>query len=195
MFENSVKLLTQAIQKEVSSLSVQIFISDQFSSKNESCRLMIRKHIVDTFKYLLTPSECESVLDLKNIPTSAQCYFSISHNLNNGGYAQSTSQIGFDLEDFNRVKPEVVQRVSTPHDIRQAPSTQYLWSAKESIFKLISQTIEKTNSDFVLSHINSISWNSSNLVDLFYTQYKQKAVIGALIKEENTIISIACFAE
>lgn len=90
---------------------------------------------------------------------------SISHCQNLGGYAFSmfdsnhVHQIGFDLEESNRVRPEIAKRVSFNEDeFAAASSAASLWVAKESAFKCL----KGPRQPHVISEIEIGDWQKTD---------------------------------
>lgn len=119
-----------------SGLMVSGLILEEFSSKNPMFRLNIRMGIVES--NVLTPKENEMLLDLNQRPKTADWNFSVSHSDKIGGYVQSDQIIGLDIERSERVQKKIIQRVSTEKEMSEAPGTDYLWTAKEAVFKALS---------------------------------------------------------
>ncbi|AZZ35405.1 hypothetical protein CIK05_00845 [Bdellovibrio sp. qaytius] len=119
-----------------SGLMASGLILEEFSSQNPVHRLNIRMGIIES--NVLTPQENELLLDLNNRPKTADWNFSISHSDKIGGYIQSDQIIGMDIERSDRVQKKVVERVSSAIEMSEAPGTDYLWTAKEAVFKALS---------------------------------------------------------
>lgn len=119
-----------------SGLMASGLILEEFSSKNPNFRLNIRMGIVES--NVLTTKENELLLDLNQRPKTADWNFSISHSDKIGGYVQSDQIIGLDIERSERVLAKTIQRVSTSAEMNEAPGTDYLWTAKEAVFKALS---------------------------------------------------------
>lgn len=119
-----------------SGLMASGLILEEFSSKNPNFRLNIRMGIVES--NVLTAKENELLLDLNQRPKTADWNFSISHSDKIGGYVQSDQIIGMDIERSERVLSKTIQRVSSEKEMNEAPGTDYLWTAKEAVFKALS---------------------------------------------------------
>lgn len=128
-------------------------ILEEFGSQNPVNRLNIRLGIVES--NLLTEAENKNILDLNQIPKSGSYYFSISHSDVIGGYVQSDRIIGLDIERTDRVQRRIIQRVSTEKEMAEAPGPDYLWTAKEAVFKALSLE--------VMSQVVIANWKSCEL--------------------------------
>lgn len=82
--------------------------------------------------------------------------FSISHCKNYGVFACSPREnndhqfIGVDLEINVRVTKEIINRVSTPVEVFDAPSAVQLWTAKEASFKSLIENKTQLLSDLLI---------------------------------------------
>ncbi len=119
-----------------SGLMASGLILEEFSSKNPVHRLNIRMGIVES--NVLSKEENEKLLDLKQRPKTNDWNFSISHSDKIGGYIQSDQIIGMDIERSDRVQKKIIQRVSSEKEMAEAPGSDYLWTAKEAVFKALS---------------------------------------------------------
>lgn len=119
-----------------SGLMTSGLVLEEFSSKNPAHRLNIRLGIVEG--NVLTEEENKNILDLSQIPKAHAWHFSISHSDFVGGYVQSDQVLGMDIERSERVLRKTIQRVSSEKEIAESPGPDYLWTAKEAIFKSLS---------------------------------------------------------
>lgn len=119
-----------------SKLMASGLILEEFSSKNPVHRLNIRLGIVES--NVLTKEENDSLLDLNKRPKTNDWNFSISHSDKVGGYIQSDQILGMDIERSERVQRRIIQRVSSEKEMAEAPGPDYLWTAKEAVFKALS---------------------------------------------------------
>ena len=138
-----------------SGLMASGLILEEFSSKNPVYRLNIRMGIVES--NVLSPEDCVKLLDLNQRPKTADWSFSISHSDKIGGYVQSDQMIGLDIERSERVQKKVVERVSSELEMAEAPGTDYLWTAKEAVFKALSLE--------VMSQAVVTDWQPTNYLD------------------------------
>lgn len=119
-----------------SGLMASGLILEEFSSTNPVHRLNIRMGIVES--NVLTKEENDSLLNLNLRPKTKDWNFSISHSDKIGGYIQSDQILGMDIERSDRVQRRIIQRVSTEKEMAEAPGPDYLWTAKEAVFKALS---------------------------------------------------------
>lgn len=138
-----------------SGLMASGLILEEFSSKNPVHRLNIRMGIVES--NVLSKEENEKLLDLKQRPKTADWNFSISHSDKIGGYIQSDQIIGMDIERTERVQKKIIQRVSSEQEMSEAPGSDYLWTAKEAVFKALSLE--------VMSQVVVTDWQPVNYLD------------------------------
>ncbi|GIL17307.1 MAG: hypothetical protein BroJett040_10580 [Oligoflexia bacterium] len=118
-FEISSEELT-FIRTHLKSPSLEVVLSSEFSSTSPDFRNKIQERV-------------------KTLNISSGSQKSISHTSLLGGFAYTREplQIGFDLEVTDRVRPEIIQRMSTPAELAAAPGPAHLWCAKEAIFKAL----------------------------------------------------------
>lgn len=100
--------------------SLEIHLSPDFSSDKTGFREKIKA-------------------ELAKFQLHSQAQKSISHTNTLGGFAltQDPIQLGFDLEISDRVRPEIIRRMSTQKEVDEAPSPAHLWCAKEAVFKAL----------------------------------------------------------
>lgn len=78
----------------------------------------------------------EDLLDLTRRPRVDGWFVSVSHTGEVGGWVAARRPIGFDVERLARLRPELIARIATPHEIAAAaPDARWLWPAKEAAFK------------------------------------------------------------
>lgn len=140
-----------------SGLMASGLILEEFSSSNPVHRLNIRMGIVES--NVLSKEENDLLLDLKQRPKTKDWNFSISHSDKIGGYLQSDQIIGMDIERSERVQRRIIQRVSTEKEMAEAPGPDYLWTAKEAVFKALSLE--------VMSQAVVGKWQPTTFVDTF----------------------------
>jgi 4'-phosphopantetheinyl transferase len=88
---------------------------------------------------------------------------SISHCQSLGGFAFTTFdsdhviQIGFDIEEDERVRPEIARRVcQTDTEFQSAPSPASLWTAKEAAYK----ALKGPKQPLVVSDLEVTNWQT-----------------------------------
>ena len=106
-----------------------------WGAKEAGYRDLIRASI----KEVLQPEE--NVADLTRPPKSSKWSISVSHAPHFGGWAAVPlpERIGFDVEENRRISPAVIERMSTPQEIKDCPNPSFLWCAKEAYFKALAQ--------------------------------------------------------
>lgn len=90
---------------------------------------------------------------------------SISHCPSMGGFAFTTFdsnhvvQIGFDIEEIERVRTETARRIcDSPQEFEAAPSAASLWTAKEAAFK----SLKGPKQPLVISALKLSNWQTVN---------------------------------
>lgn len=153
-----------------SGLMASGLILEEFSSSNPVHRLNIRMGIVES--NVLTKEETNILLDLSKRPKTNDWNFSISHSDKIGGYIQSDQILGMDIERSNRVQRRIIQRVSTEKEMAEAPGPDYLWTAKEAVFKALSLE--------VMSQVVVCEWQPCLFENTF--KFRAKAPNGINLK-------------
>lgn len=143
---------------------------EEFSSSNPVHRLNIRMGLVES--NILTKEENENLLNLDLRPKSNDWNFSISHSDKIGGYIQSDQIIGMDIERSDRVQRRVIQRVSSEKEMAEAPGPDYLWTAKEAVFKAMSLE--------VMSQAVVGEWQACSFANTF--KFRAKPPQGLILK-------------
>ncbi len=100
----------------------------------------------------------DQVLNLNQPPKVNGIHLSISHNSQLGGFVISDCAVGFDIEDRNRITKNLIQRVSSEDEIRQAPFASALWGAKESAWKALQQSSHTNFKPKVISEVQITNW-------------------------------------
>lgn len=123
-----------------------IRVSSDWSSRSENYRQKIRSSLSHE-----TGEDCHS---LTGPPKLRGYHASIAHCPIAGGYVaqkRPAYKIGFDLEDRERLTRQLIERVSTPEEIAQAPAHETLWVAKEAAFKCLAADLGiKTIAELVI---------------------------------------------
>ena len=138
----------------------QILLRDEWKSTALDYRDLIRRFLFENF------SADKSILDLSQRPLLPQGSVSVSHSSLCGGFAITTVpgvSLGFDIEENERMREQVVARVSSSEELETAPSLAALWAAKEAAFKSFPKGVQPP----VMSSISVNSWKKAD--DGFYT--------------------------
>jgi phosphopantetheinyl transferase len=117
---------------------LEFHLDPKWASTYVDHRLNIRRH-------LYKKTKLKSVLDLDQIPKALELktdlqtvkFVSISHSPVLGGFVLSSKQIGFDLEQNQRLSPSVLKRISDDDERQMLPAHMQsaLWTIKESVYK------------------------------------------------------------
>ncbi len=89
----------------------------------------------------------EDSLDLRNVPQKIgikgkDFFSSLSHTDDIGAFTFDSYPVGVDLENYDRIRKDVIARVSRPAELNLNPDTALLWSMKEAGFKSIPFIIQ-----------------------------------------------------
>lgn len=84
-------------------------------------------------------TEVSDLTDLAKIPRPHSWSLSITHAQNLGAWiaVKRPMRIGLDIEVAARIRPAILERVCSSHEIAAAPRPEFLWSAKEAYFKAL----------------------------------------------------------
>ena len=117
---------------------LEFHLDSKWASTYVDHRLNIRRH-------LYKKTKLKSVLDLDQIPKTLKLkedpenfkFVSISHSPILGGFVLSSNQIGFDLEQNQRLSHSLLQRISNQDERQMLPQQMQsaLWTIKESVYK------------------------------------------------------------
>lgn len=155
-------------------------------------RQAIRGLIKDQLKALdihLTPIELEQLKDLNHRPRFfSGFYVSVSHSKSMGVFAIGKGPCGVDVESKSRIRKALVERVSSREDVKNALEFPYLWTAKESAFKLLSPIHHSLK---VLSEISKIHWQREGEGGWDFTIQNPIPVVGRTWDDGETIVSIS----
>ncbi len=161
-------------------VAIDIFVSPVWSASHPNSRQQIRENIIKTLKFKkhdLNKLAKNEILNLNLVPNLTQMMvgLSISHCPGLGGFAYCKLKapvefdtglgvginVGFDIEEAQRVSMKVVKRVSTKEEILAAPSPEALWVAKEACFK--ASNFKYPNSQYrLISKIKIHHWQSNH---------------------------------
>jgi 4'-phosphopantetheinyl transferase EntD len=131
--------------------------------------------------------EHEALTDLKQPPRPVKFSVSISHTKGFGAWiaCPRPHRIGFDVENQARIKCEIVERVSTPSELKAAPRFEYLWCAKEAHFKAMESDQPAT-----ISRLEISGWKEKNGLFTFEGG-KTIPVEGFVLESPPYILAIA----
>lgn len=105
----------------------------------------------------------EDALDLRNVPQkiaikNKDYYSSLTHTDDVGVFTFDSFPVGVDIESPERIRKEIVARVSTKSELTMGPNFQIAWSIKEASFKAIPFIVQpKTISDIKIQSISPFS--------------------------------------
>ena len=135
--------------------SLDIDVREEWSAQTSNHRGLIRQALGARY------GEDFSALDVRPKPKSENV--SISHCRSLGGFACCANHfsIGFDVEELARVREQVIVRVSTVAERREAPSLGALWTAKEAAFKALSDHLE------LISDVVITGWKVRDSISTF----------------------------
>lgn len=109
---------------------------------------------------------------LKNFPLAK---VSLSHCKDYGVFICSPKlindkqDIGVDLEVSTRVSTGIINKISSPVEIFEAPSPAHLWTAKEASFKAVTP-----NSTQIIGDIHIHSWKQIQLTSILIPVWEYK---------------------
>ncbi len=124
---------------------------------------------------------------------------SISHCQSMGGFVFAQQeinqifQIGFDIEEFSRIKPQVARRIcQSDQEFEEAPSPASLWTAKEAAFKSLKGPHQPaTVSELELAAWTQIDSQTETVKIKYPKKYSLHSALGLIIKKNE--FSLAFF--
>lgn len=128
--------------------------SEQWSAGQQSYRSLLRQSIAQTLN--LNESQSKIVNNLEQPPQLKEWSVSISHCPIWGGWlaVPRPAQIGFDIELLKRLRPEVIERISTQEELKNAPDRRLIWGAKEAFYKALEKKQPPTILDLKIENWN-----------------------------------------
>jgi hypothetical protein len=144
---------------------------DPFEKKTKNrfdLRTALYQYLKDSKNFVF-----EDALDLRNVPqkigaSDRDYYSSLTHTDEVGVYVFDAHPIGVDLENRERVKPEVVERVCKPKELSLHQNIQMLWSIKEASFKAIPFIVQpKVVTDITVNLITPFTAAKIPGMDIF----------------------------
>ncbi len=185
---------------ESQKLEIDFFCDLKWASTYSEHRIKLRKQIYKQTKN-------KSVLDLKQRPSLIDQEISISHCPKIGGFVISKNKIGLDLEQYQRLSPNLIQRITTNDELKKIgeDQLQIIWTVKESAFKS-SGGLAKLMSEVQILNNKELQVNfghdseSKQFINLdhscFITEAKiqdSKFVVYSLIsRPDDVCLSLAC---
>lgn len=139
------KVIKQFITEKIGPNTQCIFKLDpNWSSQNSDFRKKIRTDLINELKTNFNLIEFENLEDTNQIPKLKSWSISISHSKSFGAYIaiqidEHKCSIGIDFEDVNRIKMDILERVSNTEEIELYKNQKELWPAKEAAFKALAK--------------------------------------------------------
>jgi phosphopantetheinyl transferase (holo-ACP synthase) len=151
-FSKEILVIQEHVQRQfgISDLKLDVTVNSNWHSSVENHRILIRQCIVEKHSQYISNNSV--FLDLKTIPKLSENFVSISHSNEVGGFVFSNYPVGFDVVEVRRLNPNIIQRVCLPREIERSPNPNYLWPAKEAVFKACSDFLT------TISEIEIGSW-------------------------------------
>lgn len=166
------------IQKSVDS-NLRLILDPSWNSKNAEYRKEIRECLATEFSAHFSREQLAMLNDLNWLPQASDGYFSISHCRTMGGFIFSKFKCGFDMEEMKRISQDILKRTSSAEELEAVPRTEFLWGAKESGFKALSESA----AHLVISDLHCTDWESHFENQVFSFRLKsQKALDFSLNK-------------
>ncbi|MFN8791380.1 MAG: 4'-phosphopantetheinyl transferase family protein [Bdellovibrionales bacterium] len=138
----------------VSVVGSEVFYAEMqpdWGSQHPQHRDLIRRALNEYLQREHPEEINESILDLETPPVLKKLRVSISHTQGLGGFVVSARSAGLDIEQTRRIRPEVLERISSEDERRRCPRPELLWTAKEAVFKCSSQYV-------MITQISIDSW-------------------------------------
>ena len=144
----------------------------------------------------------EDALDLRTVPQKIgirrkNYYSSLSHTEETGAFAFDSSPIGVDIEKREKIKKEIVARVSQKMEMALDSNFQLIWSIKEAAFKAIPFMVQpKTVSEIKIERIESITTKKNSPIQacLFSASTKKTPFIkleGICVFNQDSQLALA----
>jgi hypothetical protein len=170
----------------------RLILETSWNSKNSEHRNEIRKCLSTKFSTHFSREQLALLNDLNWLPQASDGFVSISHCRVFGGFAFSKFKCGFDVEEIKRISSDILKRTSDPEELRTTPKTEFLWVAKESGFKSLSEA----DSALVISDLICTSWQSHYENQIFSFRLKSKKTLdfslnkGFIFSDSDCLFSI-----
>ncbi len=185
--ETKLKLMHELVDP-----SLQIVVSDKWSSTEREFRSLIRHHLGDNFAPHFSREQWAQLYDLNQLPLALKGFFSISHNQAIGGFSYSEMKNGFDVEMKNRISTAILKRTSNEIEYMNAPVPEFLWVAKESAFKALA----KPDLNLLLPDLICLDWESHSENQIWSFRIKSEKTLefnhnrGFIFSENDILYSI-----
>lgn len=167
--------------------NIEFYLSSRWASTYTNYRLNIRRQLYKKTKE-------KSVLDLNLRPKLTDKHVSISHCPVLGGFVLACSSVGLDLEQYKRLSPSLIARVSSEDEIKLMPEgfAPAIWTIKESVYKC-EQSFE---SNIATVKILAADLINKNFLKTACSFKNQKFTTFTLISvDQDLSISLSFFLE
>jgi phosphopantetheinyl transferase (holo-ACP synthase) len=170
----------------------RLILETDWNSKNSEHRHEIRKCLSTKFSSHFSREQLALLNDLNWLPKSSDAFVSISHCRVFGGFAISKFKCGFDVEEIKRISSDILKRTSDPDELRSTPKTEFLWVAKESGFKALSEA----HSELVISDLICTDWQSHYENQVFSFRLKSQKTLylslnkGFVFSESDCLFAV-----
>lgn len=123
---------------------------EQWGAQFPNHRSLIRESLRNN----LPECEAKIILNLEAAPRPKEWSISISHARDFGGWmaVPRPRRIGFDVELMDRIRTDVITRISSANEKSRAPFPQALWVAKESLYKALEHEQPAAITQLIISH-------------------------------------------
>lgn len=171
----------------------------KWASTYSEHRLKLRRQL---YKY----TKNKSVLDLTQRPGLPEQSISISHCPKIGGFVISKKKVGLDLEQYQRLSQNLIQRISDNVELKYFDNNSYqiVWTVKEAVFKasqgqakVMSEVKILNNQETQLNQISIEGSENSKNNDLIYfktevqVQNLKFKVYSMVSKSDDVCLSVA----
>lgn len=179
------------IQKSVDQ-NFRLILDQNWNSKNAEHRKEIRECLSTEFSAHFSREQLVMLSDLNWLPQASSGYFSISHCRTLGGFAFSKFKCGFDMEESKRISLDILKRTSSSEELENVPRAEFLWGAKESGYKALSDTV----SNLVISDLHCTGWESHYENQVFSFRLKSEKALdfslnkGFIFSEADCLFAI-----
>ena len=154
--------ITSFIKDKVKDQSVSFVLQNKFASTQENYRNNIRRYIAAHYPTHFSTLQLALLTDLNTLPEckSNEGYFSISHNLQVGGFTFSKHPHGFDAEEIKRISIPIIERTSSEAERKSVPNITFLWVAKEAAYKALNRNLPALTKPLIMTDLICSEWQS-----------------------------------